>query len=419
MRYTLPGSDGRPMPVEGRIWAVPEAARGALGATVLASAFDISDRVAADAAEARVVQLLAAMPGILLEFIAAPDGTGYRVAYASPSVERLIGWTEAEAQVPGWWEALTLDAPEARIAALLPVLRQAGEAVLPIRFRCRLALHRDAAVTFRLVRREGGERVVAYFADVTAERQARERLGQMAQSGLIGDIAVGFSHEVNQPLSIISMGLQNLQRALRRLLPAEEAMHARMQRMVEQSLRVGRMTEEFRALGGEAGEQRQALDAVAVAQGVAGLLAPEAAAVGVILWMDLPASLPAVLGHALSLRQALIELIRAALIAYQARDEAAAEDVVTLAARVDGEALVLSVSDAAGPIPPALLGQVFLPFAAIRTAAPSGGLGLAKCWQAALAMQASVVAVNAGAGVRFELRLALAPVDVRAAMRVA
>jgi C4-dicarboxylate-specific signal transduction histidine kinase len=151
-----------------------------------------------------------------------------------------------------------------------------------------------------------------------------------------------------------------------------------------------------------------------VAQAVAGLLTEEAGAVGVALRLDLPAGLPVALGHPLSLRQALIELIRAAVGACQARDETAVEDVVTLAAAVDGDALVLSVSDAAGPIPVPLLGQVFLPFAPIRTLAPSGGLGLAKCWQAALAMQASVTAVNAGAGVRFELRLALAPVVVPA-----
>ena len=36
------------------------------------------------------------------------------------------------------------------------------------------------------------------------------QLEQMARSGLIGDIAVGVSHKINQPLAIISMGLQNL-----------------------------------------------------------------------------------------------------------------------------------------------------------------------------------------------------------------
>jgi hypothetical protein len=101
--------------------------------------------------------------------------------------------------------------------------------------------------------------------------------------------------------------------------------------------------------------------------------------------------------------QALLEPLRAAIAAYQAAPDGDAMRVITVAARLTEDEAVVTVSDAAGPIPEALMDQVFVPFAPIRTWTPSGGLGLAKCWQAMLAMGGQVTVAHVGAGARVEL----------------
>ncbi|MFZ4407240.1 MAG: PAS domain-containing protein [Paracraurococcus sp.] len=412
MRYTTAGPDGRPLIFEGRVIGLPAEVRDVLGGRAIGACLDITERAMAeaarDAAEARIVQLLAAMPGVLLEFDVADAADPWRVTWCSASVERLLGSTPDQAMAPGWWLRLTEGEAVRRFAAALPALRQGRDAQNDVELRTPDGRVRPFHASARLEGRGRAERLVVYLRDVTDERAAAMRLQDLERSSFLAEVAVGFSHEVNQPLSIIGMGVQNLQRTLGRLLPAETAVQARMQRVLDQVLRVGRMTEEFREIGSVVGQRLQPVDPAGTAQAAIGLLAEEAMRANVTLALDLPEGLPWVMGHPLSLRQALVEALRAAIVAHAARESGAladAGDVVMLSARAEGAEVVLAVSDAAGPIPEALLGQVFTPFAPIRTLAPSGGLGLAKCRHAVLAMQGTLGAANLGTGVRLEMRL--------------
>lgn len=420
-RYAIPGPDGQPLIFEGRIWALSAEVQGVLGGCAIATAFDITEHAAADAArqeaEARVAQLLAAMPGVLLEIdISNPDDP-MRVTWCSASAERLLGSTPAEVLAPGWWRRLTPGPSRGRLAAALPALRQGSLVQDDIDVRLPDGRVRRFNATTTISGDGQSSHIATYLLDVTEARANAGRLVEMARSQFLVDVALGVSHEINQPLSSIVMGLENTQTALRRLLPEEKALQGRMQRVIDQALRIGRMTEEFRTLRSKPGEYRQSVDLAEVIRAVIEVLTPEAAAVGVGITLDMPAELPPVLGQAVTLHQAVAEAIRAAITAYQAASDGKTTRAITLAVRLKEAKVVVTIDDGAGPIPDAYLNQIFVPFAPIRTWAPSGGLGLAKCWQAMLAVGGQVEVANIGAGVSVELqfdRAAWASVEAEA-----
>jgi nitrogen-specific signal transduction histidine kinase len=104
---------------------------------------------------------------------------------------------------------------------------------------------------------------------------------------------------------------------------------------------------------------RQPVDVAAVAQSVAELLSVKTGAVRVVIRFDLARSLPPAFGHSLSLRQAPLELVRAAIITPRRSRTWRRMRSSSRRGRTPGGRA--HVNDAAGSIAEALLGPVFAP----------------------------------------------------------
>lgn len=251
--------------------------------------------------------------------------------------------------------------------------------------------------------------VAVALAQRRERRRAREllRIGQRGRLDLMGELAAGLAHELNQPLAAV---LANAQGA-RRLLDDEPpdlapARHA-MQQAAAQARRAADVLARLRRLvaAPDSARQRGPVPLQAVARAALALLAPQARLAGIELTQRGEA--PPVLADAVALEQIVHNLVGNAMQALQGMaDGAGARRIELLIAHEGGRGL-LTVQDSGPGIAADVLPHLFEPFFSTR---PEGlGLGLSLCESLARGMQGTLEAHNlAPHGAAFVLSLELA-----------
>lgn len=204
------------------------------------------------------------------------------------------------------------------------------------------------------------------------EEDLSRQLGQSAKLALIGELAAGIAHEINNPLAVISekAGL------VKDLLDPEYGTEATSDQLgphldtIEKA--VFRCSEITRQLLGFVRQDQ--VDHVVcdvnllIDNLVDGLLGPELELGNITVVKDYDQNLSAVITAPDQLRQVVLNLLK------NAADAMPASGVITIKTRKKGELFSLVVSDTGGGMSPAQRDQVFMPF--YTTKAPGQGTGL-------------------------------------------
>jgi two-component system sensor kinase FixL len=98
-----------------------------------------------------------------------------------------------------------------------------------------------------------GRHFVAIIRDLSSQRAAEQsaraleaRLSQVGRFNLMGEMAAGIAHEINQPLSAIATYAQAAKRVLEREQPGMQQLVDVCKKIEEQALRAGRVLENLR-----------------------------------------------------------------------------------------------------------------------------------------------------------------------------
>jgi len=205
-----------------------------------------------------------------------------------------------------------------------------------------------------------------------AVREARERLTHVARLSTMGEMATGLAHEINQPLTAISVYAQAAGRVVGQPQPDLEEVAGALRQISAQALRAAEVIKRLRALVRKRQVHEELLDLNAVVRELVVLAESDARVNGVRLSLGLADSLPHVLGDAIQLQQVMLNLVRNAIEAVCAGD---GERTVRMHTALCEAGVELGVSDAGPGLDPAIRGRLFEPFA---TTKPEGtGLGLA------------------------------------------
>jgi two-component system sensor histidine kinase DctS len=213
-------------------------------------------------------------------------------------------------------------------------------------------------------------------------RSSQERLQASARLATVGEMASLMSHELNQPLAVISSyatGSLNLLQG-GPAAGADAAMlhdvRTALTRIADQAGRAGKVIHSVRDLVRQRSTARQAVAPRELVDTVLPLVQLQARKLDALLQVDVPPTLPAVWCEPTMIEQVLINLARNGL---QAMDGLRGTRVLQLRARsVAGRASVeFSVADSGDGIPDDIASQLFTPF---FTTKPEGmGLGLSLC----------------------------------------
>ncbi|MGG5887098.1 sensor histidine kinase [Falsiroseomonas sp. HC035] len=357
--------------------------------------------------------LTSAMPGVLVRSRKRADGRWTRTFVAN-SVVALTGFSVEDAMASGWLRR-NIEPPVAPLVEAMEHALAGAEQVVVVQFR-----RRDGRwIWLRMLMkaheaRDGEGEVLSTWSDVTREYDLAQRAEHSARLAQLGEVATSMAHELNQPLSGISLAAENAQRMLLRWPDAPPRLAAKLDVIVSLAMRAAGIIDRMRVFGRAAESENEPVRMEQILDSALGTLHGRMEQSGVNILRDLPPGLPPAHGKPVPLALALTNLVVNACDAY---DEMAAppppgERWVQVAARVEGDRLRVTVRDRAGGVPPAIMPKIFEPFFTTRVAGRSPGLGLSVSHGILADMGGTLSAAPLEGGTEFAIVLRLAAPDV-------
>jgi two-component system sensor histidine kinase HydH len=212
----------------------------------------------------------------------------------------------------------------------------------------------------------------------------------------VGNLAAAVAHEIRNPLSAVSMGLQRLRAEFE---PAEGEEYRRIVDLVQGEVRrLNAIVEEFLSLARPIQLRPEPVPVAALLDEVRRLVEPQAGRAGIVVEQTIPDSLPALRADRDRIKQVLLNLVLNAIDAMPSGGR------LTMGGAASGTAVTLTVTDTGSGIPPELLPRVFEPYVTTKT--KGLGLGLAIARRIVDAHGGRIEAESgAGQGTRFRVTL--------------
>ncbi|MDQ0134488.1 two-component system C4-dicarboxylate transport sensor histidine kinase DctB [Neorhizobium galegae] len=290
------------------------------------------------------------------------------------------------------WRLEYLVPTEPSVAAAVREARLLALAVLvPILALIAFLLRRRQMITVRIaaekaLREELERRVMERTMDLSRARDllqeeiadhrstesklqvVQQELVQANRLAILGQVAAGIAHEINQPVATIRAYADNARVFLQR--NRKESAEENLGEIAALTERIGMITEELKAFGRKGRTPPEAVGLRGAIEGAVVLLRSRFAGRLEILAIDLPPPDLAVIGNRVRLEQVLINLFQNALEALEGRTEAS----VNVSVETLPDEIVIRVSDNGPGIDPTVRSSLFSPF---NTSKEKGlGLGL-------------------------------------------
>jgi signal transduction histidine kinase len=215
---------------------------------------------------------------------------------------------------------------------------------------------------------------------VPSEPELQRHLHDLAHMNMIaamGEVAASVAHELNQPLTAM---LSNAQ-AARRLLTSNTARATELREIlddiIEQDKRAGDVIQGMRRILKKDQFAWVPLDVSTLVNDVIHLLAHQAALHGVLLLTELTSGHPRVRGDRIQLQQVVLNLVLNGIEASR-QSASARRRAVSIATRLEGATLRLSVCDSGGGIPPDATARLFEPFFTTKSEGLGMGLSISR-----------------------------------------
>jgi two-component system, LuxR family, sensor kinase FixL len=230
------------------------------------------------------------------------------------------------------------------------------------------------------VRQDGHRLFTGFIRDYT-ERQQTERRLQELQDGLLhvsrlrsmGLMAAALAHELNQPLTATANYVRSALRLIEAPEPNLPRVRQAMHLAVQQTLRSGEIIRRLRAFVSRGEVSRRPESVVKLIEEASALALVGAKEHGIKVLIRLDPGLPAAVVDRVQIQQVLLNLIRNAVEAMEGRE---VRELSVGTEMADGAVLV-SVADTGGGIPPEIERKLFQPF--VTTKADGMGIGLSVC----------------------------------------
>ncbi len=270
--------------------------------------------------------------------------------------------------------------PADRVAMVERLRQEQSARDMELRFRAKSGKILTLLMSVEIIHLDGRAHALAMSIDITdrklTELQAHELRDTLAHANrlvVLGEIASGLAHELNQPLAAIHLYAETAQFLSERL--NELDLQDCALRISEQSFRAGEIVRRMRSFIRKDSSRRVPLQIGQLIQDVLPLLTEQLSQHDVKVELNLAEHLPPASVDGIQIQQVLINLIRNAVDAmHQNVDHAR-----LISIRTDGgeTEIRVSISDSGCGLDPTVAAKLFFPF---QTTKSTGlGLGLSIC----------------------------------------
>jgi two-component system C4-dicarboxylate transport sensor histidine kinase DctB len=225
----------------------------------------------------------------------------------------------------------------------------------------------------------------------------QQDLVQANRLAILGQVAAGVAHEINQPVATIRAYAENAHIFLER--HQTEPVRENLSAIASLTERIGTITEELKAFARKGRTAPEPVDLRSVIEGAVILLRSRFAGRLDALKIELPPTGLSVVGTRIRLEQVLINLFQNALEALEGHDRAKVE----VSVHETSDDVEIVVSDNGPGIPTAILDSLFTPF---NTSKEKGlGLGLVISKDIVVDYGGRIEVESSGNGTRFTIYL--------------
>ena len=224
------------------------------------------------------------------------------------------------------------------------------------------------------------DRIVGVLEDISERHEATERLEQqlaqlthLARLSSVGELVASISHEVNQPLYTIANYSAAIATAFTANppVPAAQLQHWNAE-MGKAAVRAGEVIRRVRSYVSRGVTPRHRIDLAAVVDDSVALVAAEARRHRVQIILSLADEGISPVADPVAIQQVLVNLLKNAIEAVQEAPQP--QPIVQISTSVNGEGILIRVSDSGAGLTDDAAAQIFTPF---YTSKPEGmGLGL-------------------------------------------
>jgi two-component system, LuxR family, sensor kinase FixL len=201
----------------------------------------------------------------------------------------------------------------------------------------------------------------------------RQEIAHVGRVSVLGQLASGLAHEINQPLGAILRNAEAAALFLREEFPDLDEIRAILEDIRKDDQRAGAVIDRMRSLLRRQDVEMRPLGVEELFNDIAALLRPEAAARHVKLDLDVGRDMPQVAGDRIHLQQVLLNLVSNGMDSID-QSGRSGRSIVLSARRDGGQSVEITVSDSGRGIAATDIGRLFEPF---FTTKPKGmGMGL-------------------------------------------
>lgn len=224
----------------------------------------------------------------------------------------------------------------------------------------------------------GVSHVITVGEDITARVEANRAVARAEKLAAVGRLAAGVVHEINNPLATISACAEALESRIQSgsfaESPALDDLREYLSLIRSEAFRCKSITTGLLDFSRTRTAQHVLIDLAEVINSTAKLMVHQQRGGKIDLQIKTSDNLPPVLGDPGQLQQAIITLATNAVDAMPSGGE------LTIASRLDGNKLLVEVSDTGLGIPPENIAKIFEPFFTTKEVGQGTGLGLAVCY---------------------------------------
>jgi PAS domain S-box-containing protein len=354
----------------------------------------------------RIGSFVAAAPAgfYVVEF----GAQGVQEQYASTSCFQIAGSALAELLPARRFLKRVPRADRKRVLKSLRQLMKSGETQLEHRFA-----RPDGEVVWlshalRLVAATDRQtwEVVGVVSDINDRKMADLAIQQGAKMMLLGEMATGLAHEMNQPLTVIRMAAENAIAALDRKNPTAQV-RAKLERINAQTSRAAKLIDQMRIFARAPTDDDEWFSLQDAFSGALDLIDERLRNADVRLQIGHVDPSLQIRGQQQQLEQALVNIILNAHDAFLDAKDAGRDKVISIRIHASNasQRVRLAITDNAGGIPPAFFEKLFTPFVSTKPVGKGTGLGLWLTLGFVTKMGGAVNANNVAGGARFEIEL--------------
>src|SRR5690606_19706719 len=226
-------------------------------------------------------------------------------------------------------------------------------------------------------------RFVGIIRDLSAERAAEkerrsleERLAHVGRFSLMGEMAAGIAHEINQPLSAITTYSQAAGRLLKLDTDDREALAEACTAIAKQAQRASQVIENLRNFIRQQDVKRGPIDVNRTIRDVLPLIDVDARTAGIAIDTGFAHDLPPISADPVQIQQVVPNLTRNAVDAM--RGSTARERGIQIMTCQRGDRVEISVADAGSGVSSKLAEAVFEPFVTSKKDGLGVGLAISR-----------------------------------------